>query len=122
MIILHLKQHIRHCQHKATPQQSYAAYSPTDQNNSNVATICTPILTLFGNDCTSSQKLTVQIINNPHRNGRYGTMLSACTTIITAHIIMDKLKMTPPPLNTVVEWELLSFGLSMILHLSAMRK
>ena len=30
--------------------------------------------------------------------------------------------MMPPPLNTIVEWELLSLGLSMMLHLSAMRK
>ena len=52
-------------------QLSNAVYNPTLQNISKMLRICTPIRTLSGSECTSSQKLMPQISTRPHRNGRY---------------------------------------------------
>jgi len=41
---------------------------------------------------------------------------------VRLHTIIDMAKIMPPPLKTIVECEERSFGLSMILHLSAILK
>ena len=45
-----------------------------------------------------------------------------CTTISTAHTIMDSEKIIPPPRSTMVECYDRSFGLSMMLKWSAILK
>ena len=47
---------------------------------------------------------------------------ASCSPIDTAHTTIDRLKIIPPPRSTSVECDERSLGLSMILHLSAMRK
>ena len=95
---------------------------PIDQNINAIATNCATNRTLSGSECTSSMKLTPAIKIRPAINGRYGMIFCPCTTISTAQAIMLRLKMIPPPRSTIVECELRSFGLSIILHLSAILK
>lgn len=64
----------------------------------------------------SSMKLTPAINVSPAKNQGYWKPKKAL------HIHAPIKKMMPPPRNTIVEWDDRSLGLSMMLHLSAMRK
>ena len=88
-------------------------------NWKNIITIATNWATrrtLSGNERISSMKLTPAMRVTANRNHKYWKPKKAL------QIHSDNRKIRPPPLRTMLEWELLSFGLSIILNLLAILK